>query len=562
MSISKPSSNHLDIADEYDPKSSALGTTDQIADVYPPTLGNGSTALESRLLEAINHRKLNSRQIQLSSIAGAIGAALFVAIGSGVLAGPLALLIGFLFWSTVVYCVAQCQLEIVTLFPLDGAHIRLAARMVDPALGIAAGWNHFFAQTSYVMFEATIINTLVSYWGYDESPAILITVSLLLYLAINVYRADLFGEVEFWLSLGKVLLAAGLILYTFITMVGGNPLHDVYGFRYWKDPGPWVGDSPSTRLQSFINAVNVAGFCIGPEYISMIAGESKDPRKTVPRAFKTIMARLVVFFIGGALCVGILVPSNDETLTGGSDTYAGGSPYVISMERLGIPVLPSIVNVALITCIISGGNAYTFNASRSLHALALDGKAPKFFTRLNKKGVPYTCVCMVMLLSCLAYLALGSTSAKVLNWILSFCTAATMFNWCVMSITYIRFNRAMKVQNIDRETYLPCRSKIQPYAGYWALFWAGLFIWLQGYSVFLEGNWDVATFIFNYGIIALAGGIGLGFKIVQRTPFHRAKDIDLTTDVEFFEALNQHYQQQTDEAPPATLKDKIVAKIF
>lgn len=91
-------------------------------------------------------------------------------------------------------------------------------------------------------------------------------------------------------------------------------LQSRFGFRYWKNPGPWAGDSSSTRLESFINAVNTAGFCIGgPEYISMIAGEATDPRKTVPRAFKTIMARLVVFFIGGALCVGILVPYNDPT---------------------------------------------------------------------------------------------------------------------------------------------------------------------------------------------------------------------------------------------------------
>jgi amino acid transporter len=86
----------------------------------------------------------------------------------------------------------------------------------------------------------------------------------------------------------------------------------VYGFRYWKDPGPWAGNSASTRLMSFVNAVNVAGFCMGgPEYISMIAGESQDPRKTMPRAFKTIMYRLPIFFIGGALCVGILCPYND-----------------------------------------------------------------------------------------------------------------------------------------------------------------------------------------------------------------------------------------------------------
>ena len=100
-----------------------------------------------------------------------------------------------------------------------------------------------------------------------------------------------------------------------------------FGFRYWIDPGPWVGDTASTRLQSLINSINTAGFCMGgPEYISMIAGEAKFPRKTLPKAFRTIMIRLLVFFIGGALCVGILVPSNDETLTNGADTYSGASP--------------------------------------------------------------------------------------------------------------------------------------------------------------------------------------------------------------------------------------------
>lgn len=178
-------------------------------------LGVGSDtdlALQTRIAESVTHRKLGARQIQLTSIAGSIGAALFVAIGSAVPCGPVALLLGFVFWATVIFAIAQCQLEIVTLFPYDGSFIRLAGRMVDPAFGVAAGWNMFvsysadmsipelislqFQQTTYVMFEATIINTLIEYWGYDKNPAIMITVSLILYLALNVYRADVFGEAE------------------------------------------------------------------------------------------------------------------------------------------------------------------------------------------------------------------------------------------------------------------------------------------------------------------------------------------------------------------------------
>lgn len=145
-----------------------------------------------------------------SQIALTICSALFVGIGSGVMSGPLCLFLAFIFWASVVFSVAQCRMslrvypmtecvlkpfletEIVTLLPLDGAFIRLAGRMADPALGVTVGWNHFvsvlghlsrppadgylqFAQTSYVIFEATVINTLVQYWGYNQSPAILLS---------------------------------------------------------------------------------------------------------------------------------------------------------------------------------------------------------------------------------------------------------------------------------------------------------------------------------------------------------------------------------------------------
>jgi len=345
-----------------------------------------------------------------------------------------------------------------------------------------------------------------------------------------------------------------------LTQIGSR-----FGFRYWKEPTPWVGDSPATRLESFINAVNVAGFCMGgPEYLSMIAGEAVDPRRTVPRAFNTIVTRLIIFFIGGALCVGMLVPSNDSTLTNGSDTYSGASPYVISMQRLRVPVLPAIVNAALITCVVSAGNAYTFNASRSLHALSLDGQAPAFLRRLNKNGVPYMAVIVVMMLSCLAFLALGSGSSKVLSWILNFCTAATMLNWVIMSATWIRFNAAVKAQNIERQTYLPHLSRWQPYAAFWAFFWASIFLWVQGYAVFLKGNWDVATFIFNYGIIALAGGIGLVWKVVKGTRFQRSKVTDLVSGCEFFDALTEFYrnEREADGAGADTLRGRVMAKLF
>ncbi|KAK4633946.1 hypothetical protein CLAFUR0_03751 [Fulvia fulva] len=135
-----------------------------------------------------------------------------------------------------------------------------------------------------------------------------------------------------------------------------------------------------------------------------------------------------------------------------------------------------------------------------------------------------------------------------------------MFNFSVMCITYLRFHTAMKAQGIDRKTRLPTVSRWQPYASYWAFLWSFIFLWVQGYAVVPNGSWKASTFIFNYGIIALAGGIGICWKIFKRTRFWRATEVDLVSGLEFFETLTEHYQHIQD-GTPVTSKDKIMSAL-
>jgi amino acid transporter len=163
-----------------------------------------------------------------------------------------------------------------------------------------------------------------------------------LYFCINAFVVKWYGECEFWLALGKVFLLGMLFSFTFITMVGGNPKHDAYGFRYWKNPGAFaehITTGPLGRFEGFLGALWSAAFTVvGPEYVSMVAGEVKSPRKYLKQAFKATYARFGLFFIGSALCVGIVIPYNNTTLleifngeAGGAGT-AAASPYVIAMN--------------------------------------------------------------------------------------------------------------------------------------------------------------------------------------------------------------------------------------
>lgn len=253
------------------------------------------------------------------------------------------------------------------------------------------------------------------------------------YRIINIFAVGWYGESEFWLALGKVILIIGLLFYTFITMVGGNPLHDRFGFRFWRDPGSFAEyykTGSLGRFLGFLQCLIQASFTIaGPDYVSMAAGEAENPRVVMPKAYKKVFSRLMVFFVLGSLAVGINVAHTDSTLSdalAGNKPGAAASPYVIGMIRLQIQVLPDIVNAMVLTAAFSAGNSYVYCASRSLFGLALEGKAPKILTRCTRNGVPIYCVLVVLLISLLSFLQVSNGSAVVLKWLVNLVSRQTL----------------------------------------------------------------------------------------------------------------------------------------
>ena len=215
-----------------------------------------------------------------------------------------------------------------------------------------------------------------------------------------------------------------------------------------------------------------ASFTIaGPDYVSMAAGEAENPRQVMPKAYNAVFYRLTAFFILGALAVGINVPYDDQDLIDAFENGlpgAAASPYVVAMNRLGIRVLPDIVNALILASAFSAGNSYVYCASRSLFGLALEGKAPKFLTRCTKNGVPVYCVLIVLLIALLSFLQVSNSASVVLEWFVNLVTASQLINFSVMSYTYIRFRKACEAQGISRDS-LPHKGWLQPFSAYYAL---------------------------------------------------------------------------------------------
>lgn len=176
----------------------------------------------------------------------------------------------------------------------------------------------------------------------------------------------------------KLILLIGLILLTIITMAGGNPRHDAYGFRYWENGNAMHAYYASGALGRFLGWWRVmmyAAFTVaGPDMIALAAGEIQNPRRTIPRVAKLVFYRLVGFYVLGVLAVGIICSSRDPRLMGALESKdaagSAASPWVIGIQNLGISGLPDLINVLILLSGWSCGNAYLYSASRTLYGLA------------------------------------------------------------------------------------------------------------------------------------------------------------------------------------------------
>ncbi|GLI76269.1 hypothetical protein PoHVEF18_004540 [Penicillium ochrochloron] len=499
-------------------------------------------------------RHLGNRQIQLIAIGGSIGTATFVSITSGLTkGGPGSLFLAYTIYSCMMGLVNNCMAEMAVFMPVSGAFIRMAGHWVDEAFGFWAGWNFFIYEALLIPFEISALNLVLTFWRDDIPVEAVVAACIVIYFVLNAFTVKWYGEAEFWLASGKVLLILIVFMFTFITMVGGNPKHDAYGFRYWNNPGSFaehLSTGPLGRFEGFLGAVWSASFTIvGPEYMSMVAGETKLPRRYLKTAFKTTYARFAFFFIGSALCVGIVIPYNDKTLldilsgsSGGSGT-ASASPYVIAMNNLGISVLPHVTNALLVTSIFSAGNAYTYYGTRSLYGLSLQGQAPKVFRRCTKDGVPIYCLCVVIVFPFLAFLNVSSGSAQVLTWLTNIITAAQVIDYIIICVTYLFFYRALRAQNMDRRT-LPYYGYFQPYSAWIGLIWMTCVVCCYGYSTFLPGKFTVGDFFTYYTMVLAAPVLFFGWKIFKRTKFIKATEADLIWDrpvIDAYEATFTEY---------------------
>ncbi|KAL1700073.1 amino acid permease/ SLC12A domain-containing protein [Schizophyllum commune] len=509
-------------------------------------------------------RGLKSRHIQLISIGGVIGTGLFIGSGRAlVMAGPLSCLLAYSIFCLIVWAISQPAGELASLYAVNGSFVHWTHRFIDPAAGTACGWNYAYACIAFGCADIVAVTGLFQYWLPDTSEAIWVSFCLVVFFCLNAFAVRLYGEAEFYFASGKVILIIGFIIFTFIAMLGGNPEHDRFGFRYWNDPGPmaeYLVSGSLGRFLGFWGVFRIAAFSIGgPEFVSMCSGEAENPRQTIPKAIRRVFWRLATFYVLGILCVGILIASNDPDLIDGiaNGTGVGASPFVIGMEHLGIRVLPHIISAVIITSATSCGNSFVFVAVRSIHALARQGQAPRVLGYTTKRGVPLAALVFVLAICSLSYMTVDKGAAVVFGWFIDLASVAALINYFWICLAWIRWDKGMKAQGMSREN-LPFRGVLMPYSAWFGLVWCVLLAVTNGFAVFIniDGDFNIQGFFTAYFGIALSLCIYFGWKLFKRPALRKATDMDLTSGLEEIDADEEYWKQNYQ--PPTTRWGKFV----
>jgi amino acid transporter len=513
------------------------------------TTGGYSEAPEGQML----HRGLKNRHIQMISIGGVIGTGLFLGTANALRhGGPVGLLLGYMAVGTICYSVMISLGEMTAYLPIAGGHIKLAERFVDPAFSFAMGWNYWYNWVIVLPAELSAASVLMDYWtNKSVNNSVWIVMCLVVTVGINMLGARAYGEAEFVFASIKVITITGLIILGIVLDLGGGPDHDRIGFRYWKNPGPFVqfNGIPGVegRFLGWWAVMTQAAFSyIGTEIVAIAAGEAKNPRRNIPKAIKRVYVRILLFYIGGTFVIGLLVPSNSPGLNlAATAGTAGASPFVIAIQKSGIKALPSIINACLLTSAWSAASSDLYTSSRALYGLAISGNAPKVFAKtLNGNGLPWVSVIFCSLFALLAFMGVNAGSGTVFNWFANMTAIAGLMTWFGISFTYLRFYKGFKAQGFDRSK-LPFASKMQPFAAYYACAFTLIICLFSGWATFLSGAWVTADFVTNYLPFALFPIMYFVWKFKTRVAMVKPMDMDFISGIAEIEAATY------DEPPPA-----------
>jgi len=472
------------------------------------------------------HRVLKNRHLQMIAIGGSIGTGLFIASGLALAnGGPAALIICYSIVGFMLFNVCMALGELCVVFPVSGAFTVYSSRFLDPAWGFAMGWNYALGCLITIPLELTAAGLVISYWTTSINIAVWITIILVILIIINLFGVRGYAEIEFFISLIKVIAIIGFIILGIVLVFGGGPNHQYLGGKYWRDPGAFAHG-----FKGVCSVFLAAAFSFsGTEMVGLTAAETANPKTSIPRATKQVFWRVTLFYIISLALIGCLVPYTSPRLLGHPSAFdTSASPFVIAIEDAGIKVLPHIFNAVILLAIISVGNSSVYAGSRTLCALAECGQAPKILAYVDRKGRPLVAVLLCVSVGLIAYINCADIGAQLFQWLLAISGLCVLFTWGSICACHIMFRSAWKVQGhtLNELSFVAPLGVVGSYLG---LIMNILCLIAQFYVAMfpVTGPSSAKAFFQTFLTVPVILLFYIVRKIWKRTPFMRPSTIDL-----------------------------------
>ncbi|TWS23273.1 amino acid permease [Tsukamurella sputi] len=386
---------------------------------------------------------LKPRHITMISIAGVIGAGLFVGSANAIkLAGP-AVLISYGLAGLLVILVMRMLGEMATANPDTGSFSTYAERALGRWAGCSIGWLYWLFWVLVIPVEATAAAVILAktVGGPQWSWALLVVVLL---TATNLFSVGNYGEFEFWFALIKVLAIAAFLVLGVLAIFGLLPGSGVSGVHHLWDTGGFMPNGVGAVIAAMLTTMFTF---MGSEIVTIAAAESPEPAKGITKAVNSVVWRICLFYIGSIFVVVALVPWNTLDSATGS--------YQAVLKAMNIPAAAGIMDVVVLVAVASCLNSALYTASRMLYSLAQRGDAPRAAGRTTARGVPAVAVLASMLLGFLAVIGNYVLPEKLFGYLLATTGAVALFVYLVIAVSQIALRRRENTPSPLRMWFFP-----------------------------------------------------------------------------------------------------------
>ncbi|WKS80601.1 amino acid permease [Edwardsiella tarda] len=379
-------------------------------------------------------RGLKNRHIQLIALGGAIGTGLFLGIAQTIkMAGP-AVLLGYAIGGFIAFLIMRQLGEMVVEEPVAGSFSHFAYKYWGDFAGFASGWNYWVLYVLVAMAELTAVGIYVQYWFPEIPTWVSAAVFFLLINAINLANVKIYGELEFWFAIIKVVAIIGMILFGGWLLFSGQGGPEASVSNLWDQGGFFPNG-----VMGLVMAMAVIMFSFGGlELVGITAAEADDPQRSIPKATNQVIYRILIFYIGSLAILLSLYPWGK--------VVEGGSPFVMIFHALDSNLVATILNIVVLTAALSVYNSSVYCNSRMLFGLAQQGNGPKALLKVDARGVPVVAIGLSAAATLLCVLINYLMPGKAFELLMALVVSALVINWAMISVAHLRF-RAQK----DRE---------------------------------------------------------------------------------------------------------------